>query len=156
MQDIGFLYNVQHDCLLAKCTASGKQPLIQEWVESDLFKTYIKHKEIEHFVINTHAFHNAHHLRVALECSLVAPILLYPLEVQKAKHAKIAHSLRATQKAKLEACAAKKKKEAIMPADKTGSVIPKKQMRTEMGVEAEKATQAWGAFQCSDMLLAVL
>ena len=40
MQDIGFLYNVQYDCPLAKCTASGKQLIIQERVESDLFKTY--------------------------------------------------------------------------------------------------------------------
>jgi len=142
VQDIGFLYNVQHDCPLAKCTASGKQPLIQEQVESDLFKTYIKHKPIERFVINTHAFHNAHRLRVALERSLVAPILLYPLEVRKAKHAEIAHSLRATQKAKLEARAAKKKKEAITPADKTGSVIPKKRTRSEMGAEADDAEMA--------------
>ena len=29
-----------------------------------------------------------------------------------------------------------------MPADKTGSVIPKKQMRSEMEAEAEMATQA--------------
>ena len=28
MQDIGFLYNVQHDCVLAKCMASGMQPLL--------------------------------------------------------------------------------------------------------------------------------
>ena len=147
MQDIGFLYNVQHDCPLAKCTASGKQPLIQERVESGLFKTYIEHKPIEHFVINTHAFHNAHRLRAALERSLVVPILLYPLEVRKAKHTEIAHSLRATQKAKLEACAhtAQKKKEAITSADKTGSVIPKKRTRSEMETETndtEMATQA--------------
>ncbi len=145
MQDIGFLYNVQHDFLLAKCTASGKQPLIQERVESGLFKTYIEHKPIERFVINTHAFHNAHRLRAALERSLVVPILLYPLEVRKAKHTEIAHRLRATQKAKLEARAAQKKKGAITPADKTGSVIPKKRTRSEMETETndtEMATQA--------------
>ncbi len=145
MQDIGFLYNVQHDCPLAKCTASGKQPLIQERVESGLFKTYIEHKPIERFVINTHAFHNAHRLRAALERSLVVPILLYPLEVRKAKHTEIAHRLRATQKSKLEARAAQKKKGAITPADKTGSVIPKKRTRSEMETETndtEMATQA--------------
>lgn len=27
-QVINFLYNVQHDCSLSKCTASGKQPLM--------------------------------------------------------------------------------------------------------------------------------
>jgi len=145
VQDIGFLYNVQHDCPLAKCTASGKQPLIQERVESGLFKTYIEHKPIERFVINTHAFHNAHRLRAALERSLVVPILLYPLEVRKAKHTEIAHRLRATQKSKLEARAAQKKKGAITPADKTGSVIPKKRTRSEMETETndtEMATQA--------------
>ncbi|KAF8959102.1 hypothetical protein BDZ97DRAFT_2045777 [Flammula alnicola] len=140
--DIGFLYNVQHDCPLAKCTASGKQPLIQERVESGLFKTYIEHKPIERFVINTHAFHNAHRLRAALERSLVVPILLYPLEVRKAKHTEIAHSLRATQKAKLEARAAQKKKEATTPADKTGSVIPKKRTRSEMEAEADDTEMA--------------
>ena len=141
MQDIAFLYNVQHDCPLAKCTASGKQPLIQERIESGLFKTYIEHKPVECFVINTHAFHNAHRLRAALERSLVVPILLYPLEVRKAKHSEIAHNLRATQKAKLEA---RKKKKEIMPADKTGSVIPKKRTRSEMeeADDTEMATQA--------------
>ena len=142
MQGIEFLYNVQHDCPLAKCTASGKQSLIQERVESGLFKTYIEHKPIERFVINTHAFHNAHRLRAALERSLVVPIPLYPLEVRKAKHTEIAHSLRATQKAKLEARAhtAQKKKEAI--TSKTGSVIPKKRTRSE--IEAEDDTEIQG------------
>ena len=87
----------------------------------------------------------AHRLQAALECSLVVPILLYPLEVRKAKHTEIAHRLRATQKAKLEACAAQKKKGAITPADKTGSVIPKKRTRPEMEAETndtEMATQA--------------
>jgi hypothetical protein len=99
------------------------------------------HKLVEHFVINIHAFHNAHCLRAAFECSLVVPILLYPLEVRKAKHTEISHGLRATQKAKLEAWAAQKKKEAITPADGTGSVIPKKQTRSEVD-DTEVATQS--------------
>ena len=93
MQAIGFLYNIQHDCLLAKCTGSGQQPLMQEQVKSGLFKTYIEHKPIERFVINTHAFHNAHRLQAALECSLVVPIPFYPPEVRKAKPTEIAHRL---------------------------------------------------------------
>jgi len=135
---------VQHDCPLAKCTASGKQPLIQERVESDLFKSYIEHKPVDRFVINTHAFHNAHRLRAALERSLVVPILLYPLEVRKAKHTEIAHGLRATQKAKLEARAAQKKKEAIAPAVGTSSVIPRKRTRSEIEAadDTEMATQS--------------
>ena len=110
---------------------------MQERVESGLFKTYIEHKPMERFVINTHAFHNAHRLRAVLERSLVVPIPLYPLEVRKTKHIEIAHSLRAAVKAKGEARAAQKNKEAIMPAEKTGSVIPKKRIRSEMEAEAE-------------------
>jgi len=98
IQDIDFLYNVQHDCPLAKCTASGKQPLMQERVESGLIKTYIEHQSLERFIINTHAFHNAHLLRATLPRSLVAPILLH--QDHQAKHIKIAGSLQATQEAK--------------------------------------------------------
>lgn len=136
VQDIAFLYNVQHDCPLAKCAASGKEPIIQERIKSGLFKTCIEHKPIQRFVINTHAFHNAHHLRAAMERSLVVPLPLYPSEVRKTKHAEFAYSLRATQKAKLQARAAQRKKEAITTVDKAGTaVIPKKRTRLEMEVE---------------------
>ncbi|KJA12723.1 hypothetical protein HYPSUDRAFT_125329, partial [Hypholoma sublateritium FD-334 SS-4] len=57
----------------------------QERVESGSFRSYIQHNPIERFVINTHAFHNAHRLRAALERSLVVPIPLYPPETRKAK-----------------------------------------------------------------------
>jgi len=132
---------------------------MQERVESGLFKTYMEHKPIECFVVNTHGFHNAHCLQMVLECSLVVPILLYPLEVQKAKHTEIAHSLQATQKAKHEAHAARKKKEPMSTVDKAGLVIPTKRMRSEMEVEVddtEMATQTQGTFLGSDMLLVVL
>ena len=84
VQGIDFLYNVQHDCPLSKCTASGKQLLMQERVKSGLTQTYIEHQPIEHFVVNTHAFHNAHLLHVALPRSLVAPTPLHP--DRQAKH----------------------------------------------------------------------
>ncbi|KDR73407.1 hypothetical protein GALMADRAFT_48393, partial [Galerina marginata CBS 339.88] len=73
-QDIEFLYNVQHDCVLAKCTASGKHAVLQERVESGVFDAFIEHNPIDRFVINTHAFHNAHLLRASLDRSLVVPI----------------------------------------------------------------------------------
>jgi hypothetical protein len=109
---------------------------MQERVESGLFKTCIEHRSIERFIINTHAFHNAHLLRAALPRSLVVPIPLYPLEDRKVKHAEIAQSLRATQKVKraaTKARAAQKKHEATIPApaDKTGSG-PNKRIRLEM------------------------
>jgi hypothetical protein len=96
---------------------------------------------------------------MVLERSLVVPILLYPLEVRKAKHTEIARSLQATQKAKHEARAARKKKEPMSAVDKAGSVIPTKRMRSEMEAEAddtEMATQARGTFLGSDMLSVVL
>src|SRR5260221_4501411 len=130
IQGIDFLYNAQHDCPLAKCTASGKQPLMQERVESGLVKTYIEHQSLERFVINTHAFHNAHLLRATLPRSLVAPILLH-LDRQ-AKHIEIAGSLRATQEAKRTATkvrAALKKQEVVNSADRPG---PSKRTRLEM------------------------
>jgi hypothetical protein len=128
VQGIDFLYNVQHDCTLSKCTASGTRPLMQERVESGLIQTCIEHKPVERFVINTHAFHNAHLLRATLPRSLVAPIPLHP--DRKAKHFEIAGSLRLTQEAKRKTRAAQKKKQVINPADNTGPG-PKKRKRLE-------------------------
>lgn len=105
-QGLDFLYNVQHDCPLSKCTASGKQPLMQERVESGQIKAYIEHQPIERFVINTHAFHNAHLIRASLPRSLVAPAPFHP--DRRAKHFEHAGSFRATQEAKRTASKARK------------------------------------------------
>ena len=135
VQGIDFLYNVQHDCPLSKCTASGKQPLMQERVESGLTQTYIEHQPIERFVVNTHAFHNAHLLCAALPRSLVAPIPLHP--DRQAKHFEIAgglqvtqEGLRVTQEARRKARAAQKRDEAINHANNTGPG-PNKRKRLE-------------------------
>jgi hypothetical protein len=136
LQGIDFLYNVQHDCPLAKCTASGKQPLMQERVQSGLFKTYIEHQPIEQFVINTHAFHNAHLLQATLPRSIIVPIPLY--QDREANHIEIAGNLRSAQESKriaTKARAVQKKQEAITIStvllDKTGSG-PNKRARLEM------------------------
>lgn len=139
-QAIEYLYNVQHDCPFAKCTASGKRPLMQERIHSGLSTTYIEHKPIERFVINTHAFHNAHRLRASLGRSLVAPVPLFPPNVREQKHAEFALSLRLTQKAKVEARAARKKKDKNSATDKTETVIPKKRARSD--IEATEAGTA--------------
>lgn len=131
-----FLYNVQHDCPLSNCIASGKQPLMQERVESGLFKTYIEHQPTNRFVINTHAFHNAHLLRITVPRSLIAPILLH--QNREAKHVEIAGSLRTMQDGKRTATkirAAQKKQEAIDNAENTGT-RPKKRNRLESEMEA--------------------
>jgi hypothetical protein len=136
VQGIDFLYNVQHDCPVSKCTASGKQPLMQERVESGLSQTYIEHQPIERFVVNTHAFHNAHLLRAALPRSLVAPIPLHP--DRQAKHFEIAGGLRVTQEARRKARATQKKNEAINPANNTGPG-PNKRKRLEEEEDLDEA-----------------
>ena len=69
-----FQYNVQHNCRQAKCVASGKQAIIQEHVQSKVRKPncFIEHKTLDCFLINTHAFHNAHLIHAALR-----PFLLH-------------------------------------------------------------------------------
>ncbi|KJA24001.1 hypothetical protein HYPSUDRAFT_1078326 [Hypholoma sublateritium FD-334 SS-4] len=113
-----FSYNVQHDCPLAKCTASGEQPLMQERVESGLTKSCIEHQPMDRFVINTHAFHNAHLLRAALPRSLTHPISIYSPEDRKSKHIEISQSLQAIQEVKQAASKAKgkqKQSETVIP-----------------------------------------
>ena len=108
---------------------------MQERVESGLFKTVIEHKPIPRFVINTHAFHNSHLLRVALDRSLVAPILLYPPEARKAKHAELAQTLRSTRaKNKVQ-----KTQASIAPAGKMDLASNK---RARLETEAETTIDA--------------
>jgi hypothetical protein len=101
---------------------------MQERIESGLVQTYIEHKLIERFVINTHAFHNAHLLRATLPRSLVVPILLHP--DRQAKHFEIAGRLRVMQDAKRKARAAQKKKEVINP-ENNAALGPNKRKRLE-------------------------
>ena len=71
---------------------------MQERVKSALFETHIEHQPVERFVINTHAFHNAHLLRKILPRQLVVPILLF--QDRKAKHNEFAQSLQAVRTVK--------------------------------------------------------
>ena len=71
-----FQYNVQHDCRQAKCVASGRRAIIQEHVQSEVSEPncFIEHKPLDRFLINTHAFHNAHLICAALPQNLTIPI----------------------------------------------------------------------------------
>jgi hypothetical protein len=133
VQGTDFLYNVQHDCPLAKCTTFGKQPLMQECIESGLVKTYIEHQPIKCFVINTHAFHNAHLLHTTLPCSLVLPIP--PHQDQWVKHIEIAVNLHIAQETKQNATkvhAVQKKLAAANSTDDSGPGSKKqKRMRVK-------------------------
>ncbi|KAJ7327990.1 hypothetical protein DFH08DRAFT_615407, partial [Mycena albidolilacea] len=83
-QNIRFQYNAQHDCNHAKCEATGERPRMQERVDSGLVDNFIIHKPTEHFIMNTHGFHNAHLLRQVLPRSLIQPIPFFA--DREAKH----------------------------------------------------------------------
>ena len=105
---------------------------MQERVESTLFETHIEHQPVERFVINTHAFHNAHLLRKALPHSLVVPIPL--IQDRKAKHIELAKSLQAVQEVKRTATkvrAAQKKHNAAI------TKRPRLEITEEEGEEEE-------------------
>jgi hypothetical protein len=113
---------------------SGKQPLMQERVESGLLKTFVEHRAVDRFIINTHAFHNAHLLRAILPRPLVAPNPVY--QNRQAKHIEIAGNLRVAQEIKratTKAHAAQKKLDAANSVDSSGPE-PKKRKKSRMEV----------------------
>lgn len=137
-QGVDFLYNVQHDCPLSKCTASGKQPLIQERVESGKVKACIEHQPIERFIVNTHAFHNAHLIRASLPRLLIAPIPLH--QDRQSKHFEIAGGFRAAQEVKRTANKARKNLAIQNPAGQTGGGSNKRQ-RLDTGEDLNAVVQ---------------
>ncbi|KAJ6619173.1 hypothetical protein B0H10DRAFT_1946997 [Mycena sp. CBHHK59/15] len=115
-QSLRFKFNVQHDCYTAKCEATGEHSRIQERVESDQTENFIVHNSLDRFIINSHAFHNAHLLRATLPRDLLAPIPLF--DDRRAKHDKLAATLRAKRDTKLasrQAVAAQKKRKQPEP-----------------------------------------
>ncbi|KAJ7501671.1 hypothetical protein B0H11DRAFT_1855349 [Mycena galericulata] len=110
-KNVKFKVNVQHDCHTAKCEATGERAVMQERVESDKTETFIVHKPLDRFIINSHAFHNAHLLRATLPRTLLAPVPFF--DDRREKHNEFAATLRnsmASKAAKREATAAGKKK----------------------------------------------
>ncbi|KAF9458453.1 hypothetical protein BDZ94DRAFT_1173643, partial [Collybia nuda] len=51
-----FDFNVQHNCQHAKGTNNGNFPVMQEHVASG----FIVHQPVDHYIMNTHGFHNMH------------------------------------------------------------------------------------------------
>ncbi|KAJ7294000.1 hypothetical protein C8J57DRAFT_1704630 [Mycena rebaudengoi] len=108
--DIKFLFNAQHDCHSAQCGATGQVPGCKN-----------------RFIINTHAFHNAHLLRRALPRGLTAPIPLF--EDRKAKHYELAANLRGIKDGKREE--SKRKREAKKAATASGTTIRRGQKKAK-------------------------
>ena len=102
---------------------------MQERVESALFETHIEHQPVERFVINTHAFHNAHLLRKTLPRHLVVPISL--LQDRKAKHNELAKSLQAVRTVKQTA-------NKVRAEQKKHNAAITKRPRLDMALEEEE------------------
>ncbi len=103
VQDVLFKFNAQHDCLYAGCEATGKKPQVQERLETSIMDSYIQHRHhqlTDRFIINMHAFHNAHLLRTSLPRSVTAPLPLYPDRISKHKEFARDSGLRSTQNVK--------------------------------------------------------
>ncbi|KAJ7688946.1 hypothetical protein B0H14DRAFT_3668449 [Mycena olivaceomarginata] len=98
-KNIKFKVNVQHDCYTAKCEATGERLRMQERVESDIVENFIVHESLDRFIINSHAFHNAHLLRATLPRDLLAPIPLF--DDRKERHGEFAEALRKKRATKI-------------------------------------------------------
>ncbi|KAJ7734971.1 hypothetical protein B0H14DRAFT_3613787 [Mycena olivaceomarginata] len=135
-KNIKFKINVQHDCYTAKCEATGERLRMQERVESDNVENFIVHGSLDRFIINSHAFHNAHLLRATLPRDLLAPIPLF--EDRKEKHDEFAEALR-------QKCATKIAKKKAQPAGKKKATTKKRKAPPPPGNEDEDAATATAA-----------
>ena len=103
---------------MACCLPTALQQQVQECQETEQTVKSICHEDDKHFVVNTHALHNATLLRKFLPRNLTAPKPLY--NDREAKHHEIAPKLQVTQAEKRTRAAAKwkatqdaKKKKAL-------------------------------------------
>ena len=80
---------------------------MQKFQETSCTIKLIAHKDDSHFVLNTHALHNAQLLQKVLSCEFVALKPLY--DDCNMHHYKIAGSLQVTQSEKQARTAAKRK-----------------------------------------------
>ena len=124
MKDILFDFNVQHDCGFAKCSASGIRPRVQERTTSSVTEAFIIHKPIRRYIINTHAFHNAHLLRQVLPRSLVAPVALF--EDRNLNNKELATQLRKSQGARREQLKTQREAKKAAAEANGGALGPKK------------------------------
>ena len=128
MKKILFNYNVQHDCRFAKCTTSGKRAIIQERVQSEKTEVFVEHQPINRYLVNTHAFHNAHLIRATLPRDLTVPIPY--TNDRQVHHNQMAIKLQASQASKRVAIA--RKAEEKRNTKKTQVTTLKKRKQTEL------------------------
>lgn len=107
LQQLQFIFNVQHDCERGKCqTAIIDSTVTQEHESITRRMPVLQHSDDLYFVINTHALHNAHLLRQILPRSLVAPA--HTQADRTAFHAQLVPHVRATRTKKRDGVATKR------------------------------------------------
>ncbi|THU93261.1 hypothetical protein K435DRAFT_861654 [Dendrothele bispora CBS 962.96] len=104
-EDILFAVSVQHDCRLARCTATGSRVVRQERRDTSRHIAVIDHVDDDNFVINTHALHNAVLLRELLPRNLTEPKPIH--QDRQAYHFEVATRYRVGQEEKRKSTAEK-------------------------------------------------
>ncbi|KAK7471305.1 hypothetical protein VKT23_002714 [Stygiomarasmius scandens] len=73
--DILFDFNAQHDCTPGQCMiGESDKAVVQERIVTETRQRRVLHNGDNCFLVNTHALHNAHRLRMTLPRSLIAPV----------------------------------------------------------------------------------
>ncbi|KAJ7088921.1 hypothetical protein C8R44DRAFT_836011 [Mycena epipterygia] len=124
-KNIQFKFNVQHDCYSVKCEATGVRLRVQERVESDQIENYIVHNALDRYLINSHAFHNAHLLRATLHRDIIAPVPVFA--DRRGKHDELATELRANLDIKQGKQKGKGEKKDRKKADEVNDELPQPQ-----------------------------
>ncbi|KAJ7109538.1 hypothetical protein C8R43DRAFT_962542 [Mycena crocata] len=151
IQDVKFLFNAQHNCRTAGCSATGRWPRMQERVESDLTEIFIVHQPLDRFIINTHTFHNAHLLHEALPRDLTVPIPVFT--DRRAKHDELAVTLQETKDGKRKRMKEKADAKRKEREEKTGGTNKGKRPKKGKGKKRDnqaKDSDGEGKFSGSD------
>ncbi|KAJ6609282.1 hypothetical protein B0H10DRAFT_1954712 [Mycena sp. CBHHK59/15] len=142
LQDILFIFNVQHDCYGSKCPAvEDAESVIQEQSAMRKRQKVILHRDTNIYFINMHALHNADLLRDTLPRNLTAPIPYFP--DHDAKHKEFAALLRVSGPAK-HATALKKSKETWERNLKVRKGVTAVGVEGDMNEEADSNPDASG------------
>jgi hypothetical protein len=153
-QHVQFLFNTQHDCATAKCTASKRTPRRQERLDLDETEPVIEHQPLEVYVVNTHSLHNSHLLRRALPRDLIAPLPFIGPDQRQAEHAKLVAKWRENPKSQTAQGQAREKRRAEEATKKKKGKrgkghlgdgtfkgpLPKEEVKEEMKLISELST----------------
>lgn len=134
------MVNVQHDCISARCTASGEREVMQERTVSGVVERCWEHKysHSDRFVLNMHSLHNPHLLRRALRPrrrALTAPIPIYPDRWKQ--HCEQAERLRKVNNANREKARQKREETAAAQAAEKAAEKRKKAKPTAAGASVQ-------------------